>query len=97
MYTVLKGEKVPNSYTFVLITFFVGIYLQLFQRIRNQHRILRFMTPVSRFVEKIIFAVTLALFANFEAELAITFVSHCTHWREMSRNLNIFFVFHLSS
>jgi hypothetical protein len=45
-------------------------FLQLFQCIQNQHQILRFLTPISKLVEKIIFAVILALFANFEAERA---------------------------
>jgi hypothetical protein len=49
----------------MLITF-----LQLFQWIRNQHQNLRFWTPISKFVEKISFAVILAHFANFEAERA---------------------------
>jgi len=48
LYTVLKVEKVHNSYTFMQITFFVGIFLQLFQRIRNQHQILRFLIPISK-------------------------------------------------
>jgi hypothetical protein len=49
----------------MLITF-----LKLFQCIRNQHQILRFLTPISKLVEKIIFSVILAFFANFEAERA---------------------------
>jgi hypothetical protein len=48
LYTVLKGEKVHNSYTIMQITFFVGIFLQLFQWIRNQHQILRFLIPISK-------------------------------------------------
>jgi hypothetical protein len=41
--TVLKGEKVHISYTFMTITF-----LQLFQWIQNQHQILRFLIPISK-------------------------------------------------
>jgi hypothetical protein len=70
LYTVLKVEKVHNSYTFMQITFFVGIFLQLFQQIRNQHQILRFLIPISKLFEKIIFWVTLAFFATFEAKRA---------------------------
>ncbi len=54
----------------MLITFFVKNFLQVFQRIRNQHQSLRFLKPRSKLVEKIIFPVILALFANFEDEQA---------------------------
>jgi hypothetical protein len=68
--TVPKGEKVHNSYTFMQITFFVGTLLQLFQRIRNQHEILRVLIPISKKLEKIIFWVIIVFFANFEADRA---------------------------
>ncbi len=43
-------------------------FLQLFQRIRNQREILRFLIPYLIFVQKI--WVILALFVNFEAKRA---------------------------
>ncbi len=55
MYTVLKGEKVHNSYTFMLITFFVGIFLQFFQRIRNQHQFCVFCYPFRNNWKKLVF------------------------------------------
>jgi hypothetical protein len=54
----------------MLITFFVGIFLQLFQLIQNQHQILRFLTPMSKTFEKNIFWIILALFANYEVKRA---------------------------
>ncbi len=42
--TVLKGEKVHNSYTFTLITFFVGIFYNFFIGFE--------MTPISKLVGK---------------------------------------------
>jgi hypothetical protein len=47
----------------MLITFFAGIFLQLFQRIKNS-------ASNSAFFEKIIFVVILALLANFKAKRA---------------------------
>jgi hypothetical protein len=55
---------------FLLITFFWCISLQLFQRIRNQHEILRFLISFLIFLQTNFFWVILALFANFEAERA---------------------------
>jgi hypothetical protein len=52
----------------MLITFFVGILLQLFQQIQNQHQILRFLYLYRNNFKKILFWVILAPFANFEAE-----------------------------
>ncbi len=46
LYTVPKDEKVHNSYTFMLITFFNEIFLQFFQWIQNQHQILHFLIPI---------------------------------------------------
>jgi hypothetical protein len=63
-------EKSPFSLlfhvcqTFIAHNFFLVHFLQLFQRIRNQRDILRFL------ISFLIFWVILALFANFEAERA---------------------------
>jgi hypothetical protein len=46
------------------------IFSQLFQRIRNQREILRFLTPFSIFSKKNFFCVILVLFSNFEAKRA---------------------------
>jgi hypothetical protein len=54
---------------FLLITFFWCIFLHLFQRIRNQREILRFLISFLIFFIEF-FWVILALFANFEAECA---------------------------
>ncbi len=54
----------------LLITFFRGIFLRLFQRIRNQREILRYLISFFIFFKKIIFWVILALFKNFEAKRA---------------------------
>ncbi len=68
-------EKSPFSLftrvcqTFFAYNFFVH-FLQLFQRIRNQHEILRFLMSFQIFVKKKNFGVILTLFANFEAERA---------------------------
>ncbi len=61
--------------------FFWCIFLQLFQRIRNQREILRFSTPFSIFSKKF-FKVILVLFSNFEAKLA----------RNSSKNQKTYFV-----
>jgi hypothetical protein len=39
-------KKVHISVTFLLITFFGFIFSKLFQRIRNQREILRFLIPI---------------------------------------------------
>ncbi len=67
LYTVLKVGKVHNLYTFILITFFVETFLHFVQQIWNQHQILHFSTLISKWREKNIFGVILALFASFEA------------------------------
>jgi hypothetical protein len=55
----------------VLLKIFLWcIFLQLFQRIRNQREILRFLTPFSIFSKKNFFKVILVLFSNFEAKRA---------------------------
>ncbi len=50
--------------------FFLTHFLQLFQRIRNQREILRFLISFFILFKKIFFLVILALFANFEAKCA---------------------------
>ena len=45
-------KKVHISVTFLLITFFWYIFSKLFQRIRNQREILRFLTPFPIFFKK---------------------------------------------
>ncbi len=44
--TLLKGEKVHFQANY----FFIGTYLQLFQRIQNQHQILHLLKPISKLV-----------------------------------------------
>ncbi len=55
---------------FLLITFFWCIFLQLFQRIRNQREILRFLVSFQIFFKNFFFWVILVLFGNFEAKRA---------------------------
>ncbi len=50
--------------------FFLCIFLKLFQRIRSQREILRFLISFSIFLQKRFLGVILALFANFEAKCA---------------------------
>jgi len=66
----------------LLITFFWCIFSQLFQRIRNQREILRFLTPFSIFSKKNFLKVILVLFSNFEAKRA----------RNGSKNQKTYFV-----
>ena len=54
----------------LLITFFWCIFQQLFQRIRNQREILRFLTPFSIFSKQNFFYVILVLFSNFDCKCA---------------------------
>ena len=56
------------SVTFMLITFFVGNFFQLFQRIRNQRKILRFLIPILYFFVKIFFLGHRILSVHFEAK-----------------------------
>jgi hypothetical protein len=56
----------------LLITFFWRIFSQLFQRIRNQREILRFLTPFSIFSKTNFCLAILVLFSNFEAKRAKT-------------------------
>jgi hypothetical protein len=56
--------------TFLAYNFFWYIFLQLCQRIRNQHEILRFLISFLIFFKLNFFWVILALFSNFEAERA---------------------------
>ncbi len=51
------------------LTFFLCIFSQLFQRIRNQREILRFLTPFS-ILKKKIFKGHISTFFNFEAKRA---------------------------
>ncbi len=46
--TGLKGWKVHNFYTFMLITFLCELFLTFFQQIWSRHQILRFFTPISK-------------------------------------------------
>ena len=66
----------------LLITFFWCIFSQLFQRIRNQREILRFLTPFSIFSKFFFLKVILVLFSNFEAKRA----------RNGSKNQKTYFV-----
>jgi hypothetical protein len=50
--------------------FFGCIFTQLFKRIRNQRKILRFLTPFLIFKKKKILKAILVLFSNFEAKRA---------------------------
>jgi hypothetical protein len=75
-------KKEHISVTFLLITFFGCIFSKLFQWIRNQREILRFLIPILNFLIKIFFV---ALFSTF-----------CTLWLQMRRKrlkkTEIFFV-----
>ncbi len=50
--------------------FFWCIFSNLFQRIRNQREILRFLIPILNFCEKKIFLLLLALFLDFDCKCA---------------------------
>jgi hypothetical protein len=52
----IKVKKVHISVTFLLITFLGCIFYKLFQRIRNQREILRFLIPILNFLINIFFA-----------------------------------------
>ena len=65
-----KSEKVHFSVTFLLITYFWKNFSTLFQRIRNQRKILRFLTPFSIFSKKNFLKVILVLFSNFDCKCA---------------------------
>ncbi len=54
----------------LLITFFRGIFVQLFQRIRNQRLILRFLISLFIFFKKKFFWVIISTFKNFVAKRA---------------------------
>jgi hypothetical protein len=60
-------KKVHFSVTFLLITLFWYIFSKLFQRIRNQREILRFLTPFSIFSEKNFFRSCLYFFRTLTA------------------------------
>ena len=47
-----KIRKTRNLHSFLLITFYRYIFANPFQRIRNQHKILRFLIPILIFWEK---------------------------------------------
>jgi hypothetical protein len=66
-----KSEKSAYciSVTFLLTTFFGFIFSKLFQHIRNQLEILRFLIPIFNFLIKI-FLLLLALFAHFDCKCA---------------------------
>jgi hypothetical protein len=57
-----KSEKVHISFTFLLITFFCSIFSKLFQRIRNQREILRFLIPILNFWRKKNFVALISTF-----------------------------------
>ncbi len=59
--TWVKVKKVHISVMFLLITFCVCIFSNLFQRIRNQREILRFFIPILIFWRKKFFLLLLAL------------------------------------
>ncbi len=66
-----KSEKTVHiSVTFTLITFFWLIFLKLFQRIRNQRKIQRFLIPIWNFWKIFFFLLFLALFVNFDCKCA---------------------------
>ncbi len=58
------------SVTYLLKTFFWCIFLNLFQRIRNQREILRFLIPILNFCKKNFFLLLLALFSDFDCKCA---------------------------
>jgi hypothetical protein len=63
-----KSEKVHFSVTFLLIPFFGYIFLNFFQRIRNQREILRFLTPFPIFSKNIFFRSYLYFFRTLTAQ-----------------------------
>jgi hypothetical protein len=57
------------SVTFLLITFYWCFFSKLFQRIRNQREILRFIIPILNFWQKF-FLLLLPLFVHFDCKCA---------------------------
>ncbi len=65
-----KSEKSAFFCHVFANNFFWYIFSKLFQRIRNQREILRFLTPFSMFCKKKIFKVIFILFSNFDCKCA---------------------------
>jgi hypothetical protein len=65
-----KSEKSAFFRHVFANTFFWCNFSKLFQRIRNQREILRFLTAFSIFFKKIFLNVILELFSNFDCKCA---------------------------
>ncbi len=65
-----KSEKSAFFRHIFANNFFWCIFSKLFQRIRNQREILRFLTPFLVFSKKNFFEVILVLFSNFDCKCA---------------------------
>jgi hypothetical protein len=61
-------ENTQNSHSFLALAFFRGICLSRHQRIRNQHKILRFLVTHVDILKKKFFGVIIALFAYFKCK-----------------------------
>ncbi len=62
-----KSEKVHISVTFIN-NYFLIEFFQLFHRIRNQHQILHFLTPILHFWKNKFFGDHNSTFVNFEVK-----------------------------
>jgi hypothetical protein len=65
-----KSEKSAFFRHVFANNFFWYIFSKLFQRIRNQREILRFLTPFPILSKNIFFKVILVLFSNFDCKCA---------------------------
>ncbi len=65
-----KSEKSAYFRHVFANNFFLSIFSKLFQRIRNQREILRFLTPYMILSKKNFFWVILVLFSNFDCKYA---------------------------
>jgi hypothetical protein len=69
---ISKSEKSAYFRHVFANNFFLVHFSKLFQRIQNQHEILRFLTPFLIFFKKLFFLVILVLFPNFDCKCAVT-------------------------
>jgi hypothetical protein len=65
-----KSEKSAFFRHFFANNFFLHMFSKLFQRIRNQREILRFLTPFSILSKNFFLNVILVLFSNFDCKCA---------------------------
>jgi hypothetical protein len=64
----MKNHNLRIYVLFYNHNFLVETFLQLLQRIRNQHQILRFLKPILNLLSRLFKVHILALFASFEAK-----------------------------